>query len=175
MMVVDRIEACADGRIRPVDPHQRRVVIVHRTGMGADAAAVSRAFQSHPEAGAATGYQMPYTIVIRRDGVAEQALRIGDAGPHARAWNLTGIGVAVVGDPRHEPLPPVQYTSLVAVCATLAGWLGGAVTVRGHDELRRASGDPQKQCPGEYLPMQRLREDVSRAAQLACEAAGFVF
>lgn len=175
MKVLTRIAQCADGHERAVDPKRRSAVVVHRTGMGSTAEEVSKGFQRAGPAGDATGHHMPYTIVIGKHGQVEQALHISDYGPHALAWSMPGIGVAVVGDPRVEPLPRLQYEALIEVCSTLAGWLGGASVVWGHDELRDATRDPLRECPGRYLDMGQVRRDVQEAARLACEDAGFIF
>ena len=169
------IEACCDGKTKPVDPRRRRAVVVHRCGMGEDAMAISQAFQAPGAPGNVTGHHMPYTIVVTRAGRIEQALRIGDCGPHALAWNITGIGVAMVGDLRSEPPTALQRAALIQVCSALSGWLGGASVVWGHDELRNASTDPLKECPGRFLDMGAVRRDVELASIAACESAGIVF
>ena len=175
MRVYDLIAACDDGKDRPLDVNRRRIVIVHRSGMGDDAVAISRAFQAPGEAGDATGHQMPYTFVITRDGAVEQALRIGDYGPHALSWSIEGIGVALVGDMREEPPTGYQRQSLIRLCSTLGRWLGGSTVVWGHDELVNASRDPNKECPGRLLCMDALRRDIDVENREACEAVGIVF
>lgn len=175
MKVLTRIGQCADGKDRAVDPRRRSSVVVHRTGMGNCALDISRAFQAEGPAGDATGHHMPYTIVIGRYGIVEQALRIGDYGPHALSWSITGIGVALIGDMRVEPPTRLQYDALIEVCSVLCGWLGGPSVVWGHDELRDATRDPLRECPGRYLDMGRVRSDVQEHSRLACENAGFIF
>jgi len=175
LIIVNRIAVCDDGRFRTVPPSKRRYVIVHRSGMGETAPAIAAAFQSSEGPGSATGYQMPYHIVIGRYGSIEQALRLTDHAPHALAWSVSGIAIAVVGDPRIEPLTRLQYESLVKVCAVLSSWLGGASVVRGHDELKDGSRDPNRECPGRYLDMTALRADVEEASRMTCESTGFVF
>lgn len=139
-----------------------------------DAIEIARAFQAPGPAGEVTGYQMPYTIVVRPDGGVEQALAIGDVGPHARAWNIAGVGVALVGDQRHEAPPKPQYDALIWVCTVFAGWLGGAAHVFGHDELKGGSANARKECPGDKLDLQRLRGDIGDATASAVTKAGFV-
>jgi N-acetyl-anhydromuramyl-L-alanine amidase AmpD len=113
------------------------------------------------EAGPVTGYQMPYTFVIGADGEVEQALKLSDFGPHARAWNTKGVGIACVGDFRVDEPPAVQYNALVWLCTVIAKWLpGGANSIYGHDELGGARTDVAKQCPGHRLNMHRLRHHV---------------
>lgn len=175
MIITDRIDACRDGRERSVPLSERRYVVVHRSGMGANAKTISEGFQAPGEAGDATGRQMPYHIVIGRYGSVEQALRLTDHAPHALSWSRPGIAVAVAGDPRVEPPTRLQYEALVEVCVVLSGWLGGAEVVRGHDELRDGSRDPARECPGRFLDMRKLRADVKEASRLSCENAGFYF
>ena len=170
---IDRIADCDDGKSRPVAIDERAAIVVHRCGMGGCAAEISAAYQQHPEAGPATGYQMPYTIVIRPDGFVEQALRLGDYGPHACAWNEIALGVACIGDFRSNDVPHDQWQALVAVCHVFSGWIGGASRIFGHDELDGGSADPAKRCPGEHLDMDTLRARVREADLLRVRCAGY--
>ena len=160
MIIHNVIEACSDGRERILDLSERVVAVVHRTESGHDAFEVANLYRTNDEAGRITGYQMPYTFVIDRSGHIEQALKLSDHGPHARAWNSKGIGIGVIGDFRRHSAPAAQYKSLVWLLAVLGGWLGGTSKVFGHDELHDSMGDPLKQCPGELLDMMVLRDDV---------------
>jgi len=175
MRVKNLIAFCDDGRERLIDVNQRRIVVVHRCGMGEDAVSVASAFQAPGQAGSATGHQMPYTFVVTRQGDVQQALRIGDVGPHALAWNVPGIGVALVGDMREEPATTEQRASLIELCRVLCGWLGKDECIWGHDELKGGSKDLSKECPGRYLDMGALRRDVEAATCYTCESAGIVF
>lgn len=171
MRIADRIDACQDGAERLVDLSSRTCVVVHRCSLGATAEEIATVYAQHPDIGPLTAFQMPYTIVVGPNEI-EQALRLGDYGPHALAWS-SGIGIAVVGDFRERPPSQWQYDALLQVCHTLSGWIGGAERIFGHDELEGGSRDPDKRCPGAALDMDRLRADV-RAADLArVECAGF--
>lgn len=173
MRVRDVITACEDGAERIVGIDERAAVVIHRCGLGETAEEIAAVYAQHPEAGRVTGYQMPYTVVVERDGTVSQALRLGDYGPHARAWSTMAIGVAVVGDFRKHPPTQAQYDSLLAVAHIFSGWVGGADRVLGHDELDGGSHDPDKQCPGIGLDMHRLRHDVRLADLSRVVCAGF--
>lgn len=176
MQLRNAIDECSDGRTRDIALRLRRALIIHRSGMGETAADISQAFQDREgEAGRCTGWQMPYTFVIRKDGTIEQALRVGDYGPHARAWNVTAIGLALVGDFRQHPATPEQWQALVDFCTLTCSWLGGVSTIFGHDEVQGGRKDRAKECPGEYLDLAYLRDEVTAGYRYALDSAGVVF
>lgn len=148
-------------------------MVVHRIGPKLNevnihgAEDLAAAFCAHPEWG--TGAQMPYAMVIREDGIVEQALKLTDAGPHARKYNSRSFGVAVVGDHRRQEPTEQQYDAL---CDLAAAWVTHSwaigllkpieLLVKGHDECEGGSSDKSKRCPGDKLSMVQLRKDVLR-------------
>lgn len=159
-MILNRIQECSDGRERLMDLERRVISVVHRTETGHDAVEIAREYIHNEAAGRFTGHQMPYTFVIGRDGTIEQALKLSDYGPHAKAWNSKGVGIGCVGDFRNHRMPSAQYSSLVKLLAALSSWMNGPQSVYGHDELRDSMADARKECPGGYMNMNELRDDV---------------
>lgn len=169
--VENRIRECWDGRERIVEMSKRRLIVVHRCELGETAEEVARGFRQV----AATGGEMPYTFVLGRHGLVEQALRIQDVGPHARRWNTQGIGISLVGDFREQEPTSSQWMSLVALCHILSGWVDGPNAIYGHDELEGGSSDPNKECPGKHLSMDTLRYEVREANLARISFAGIKF
>jgi len=163
LRVINKIDECWDGTRIP-RPHSRiSHIIVHRIGeeIGKTAVEVACAFRSQDnDWNKVTGRQMPYSFFIRKDGLIEQALEVMDVGWHARRWSKPGIGIAVSGNFNVEAPTAEQWESLAMLCSTLAYWLG-IYELCGHTELPFASKDPDKVCPGKYLNMDDLREEVA--------------
>lgn len=178
MKVVNRLLECDDGRQRPLSLARRNRIVIHRCSLGATAEEISRSFQRDAAARSVTGGQMPYTFVVRQDGVIEQALALSDFGPHALSWSDDGIGVACVGDYRKEVPSPDQWASVVSLCTSLSIYLGEA-RIYGHGELPGGSRRATIKCPGPFFGLARLRKDVSKAlderAEEALLSAGVVF
>lgn len=173
MRVVDRRAACDDRRHRTVGAEQRQLVVVHRFG-GArlphiySAAGIAAWYRDNQEW---TGGQMPYHFVILRDGTVEQALDLSDVGPHARRWNVPGLGVAAIGDFREHPPTLDQMAAAKALTAGLVAWIGRGPydAILGHDELPGGSSDPEKRCPGVHWDMGDFRTAVAlEVARLRC-------
>lgn len=178
MKIVSRIAECADGKARNVLLSKRHRVILHRCTGGDGAIQIAEFYRTNPGAAAATGGEMPYHFVINRAGDVEQCLKMTDYGPHARAWSVSGFGVALVGDFRHERPNVSQWQSLGSLCVALCK-LWGEPAIFGHTELADASTDPNKQCPGRNIDIELLRRYV--AQRMAVDAkhdlveAGAVF
>jgi hypothetical protein len=142
----------------------RRVMAVHRCGLGDTAAQIALAYRGGcPEAAKATGGRMPYHLVILPNGIIEQAAPLDAVTPHARSWNHVAIGVAVIGDFRNETPSIEQWDALRKLAHTCSGWLGGRLAVKGHDELAEARADKSKGCPGKGLDMEALRAEILEA------------
>ncbi|MCK5690153.1 N-acetylmuramoyl-L-alanine amidase [Myxococcota bacterium] len=145
-------------------------LIVHRievsqedASFGDSAEETARFFIEHPIGVDATGGKMPYPLLIEKDGTLCQTVALQKITPHARSYNPTAIGVALVGDFRHEPPEPAQYNTLISTLAALAAELDlGSAAIVGHDELSGGSKDPEKQCPGAHLSMDEVRTEVAR-------------
>ena len=167
MILKNRIVECDDGKARPRDIGRIRKVIIHRLeeALGQDAPTLAKAFRDTSKfaAGSYTGGEMPYSFVLTKSGVWEQALALGDVGPHAMRYNAEGVGLAVIGDFRHETPTAVQWIALVEFCCQLVNWIGLPVNecLFGHDELPGASKDQEKECPGRYIDMRELRSEVN--------------
>jgi hypothetical protein len=188
--IIDAIAECDDGITTERNRSKIKRIVVHRVGkdmkyginLGDTAWEISDHFtgknDQYPEVKKATGGENAYTLMIggdcgdsQWDGVAWQILHPDDVGHHARRWwNVTALGIACIGDFRIKAVSPKQYEALVAVCAELCPLLGidplgyddrKVPYLAGHDQLPGGSSDPNKECPGMYLPMDRVRADVS--------------
>jgi len=93
--------------------------------------------------------------------MVEQMLKLNDTGWHARRWSRAGVGIACLGDFRSEYPSLEMWESLVTLCSTLCHWIG-VCEIYSHSELPFASKDPEKQCPGKNLDMDRLRGSVTQ-------------
>jgi hypothetical protein len=106
-------------------------------------------------AGLGTGGCIPYTFLLRANpGVwtLEQLLPLSICGAHAIGYNARSIGIATVGDFRKAPPAAGQYDKLVQL-ATLLLPINGGLDPVGHTDLPDASADPNKVCPGAFLPV----------------------
>lgn len=166
LRVIDLTKECWDGKHldRPVSRINR--LVIHRIGesVGTNAIEIATAFRdtSTPQSpGRWTGGQVPYTFIVRRDGVCEQLLTLDDLGWHAKRWSKPGIGIACVGSFHLSDHPTVaQWETLCNLCSKLAWWLG-VYELSGHTELAHSTSDPGKSCPGSNLDMNLLRMEVA--------------
>lgn len=141
-------------------------IIIHRISpaLGLNALELTKSFMqtNKYEAGYYTGGRMPYTFVCTLDGIVEQAKSLLIVTPHAKKYNRTHLGIAVIGDFRlHHPLK-LQWKSTLLLCKALFDTLGWPLPVYGHTELAGASGDQQKECPGQFWPMDQFRDELSQ-------------
>lgn len=175
MKIVDIVDQVDDGKPRLRDFDKIRCFAVHRVGrllnrklavvsnLGRTAEQICDRFLNDPEVAKYTGGEIPYTFIIEEDGTIKQCLPIDDVGQHARRWNTIALGIAVIGDFRHEDPTPSQWVSLVDLLVALCeAWaVDPTEAVRGHSELKGGSIDPEKRCPGGRLDMVRLRDEVA--------------
>ncbi len=144
-------------------------VVVHRIEVSQEDSSfddspmeVDRFFREHPIGIKATGGDMPYPILISRDGVPTQTLPLSVCSPHAVSKNPSTIGVGCIGDFRSTPVPTAQWQALIHVCAHLMRDFGLSVQhIYAHDELSGARRDPDKICPGDELDIAALRAALS--------------
>lgn len=171
MVIIDQIDACNDGKDRPRELTKIDRVIIHKIGpsLGSTGAEIAKAFRdtSTPySAGRYTGAEMPYTFVIRQNNgnIIDQCLKLTDVGPHAKRWNTSGIGVALIGDFSLKGEPPTndQWCSVIELCTVLYGY---GLSIHGHTELPGSSSDPAKQCPGPLFDLDMLRSEVHFRAE----------
>jgi N-acetyl-anhydromuramyl-L-alanine amidase AmpD len=174
MKIVDITEKVDDRKEKVRDFDKIRTLAVHRVGrllnrqgqvvsnLGRKAEEICGRFISDPEVAKYTGGELAYTFIIEEDGTIKQCLPIDDVGQHAKRWNATALGVAVVGDFRYEEPTPQQHTALVDLLVALAqAWaLDPMEAVKGHSELPGGSSTPEKRCPGPLLDMHSLRAEV---------------
>jgi hypothetical protein len=176
--VYNRIDAVRewDDADRPQrrQDHQQRLV-VHRCSLGPEAADIARAYCTDPSLAAVSRRQMPYTFVIRRCGMMEQALRALDVTPHGVAFGFPGIGVALIGDFRTEAPTSLQWHSLLVLCHVFSGWLKGAESIMGHDGFPVSREEHVVDCPGQYLDIRRLWDEVQRANLARVKCCGVAF
>jgi N-acetyl-anhydromuramyl-L-alanine amidase AmpD len=105
-----------------------------------------------------TGGWAPYHFLVKPNGKWEQVIALGYRGAHSRGYNHCSIAVAVVGNTEDREMSTKQYNGLVKLLRLLReGWI---IDIVGHDELPGACGDPNKRCPGRFLPMDALRREL---------------
>lgn len=147
-----------------------KFLIIHRIEINhadysPDASGVTCFFETGP-GGEYTGGKMPYHYVIDQAGETIQCVEHSVSTPHARSYNPKSIGIAVYGDFRKEPPTHAQLFALVKLLTTLADCYPHA-RIAGHTELPNASSDPNKECPGKYLPVGRIKTLVKSINAIA--------
>jgi hypothetical protein len=155
-------------RLKAREPADVTGVIVHRIEVSQEDPSygdtpneVARFFREHPIGMKATGGDMPYPILVDRDGIVTQTVPLRFITPHAKAHNPGTVGVGVIGDFRTAPPSPRQRAAAVAVCAALLTHFDLEVEkISGHDELQGGSSDPDKICPGPGLAPADMRNEV---------------
>lgn len=180
MNLIDLTKVLDDGKHAATPAGAVGVVAVHRIWFDdwplereATVLEICERFLHDPAVSKYTGGELAYHVMIDKTGAAYQTLPLYELGRHAARWNVPAIGVGVLGDTRQRPATRPQYNTLVDVCAELVQALGHsprdivrvaqgeARALAGHDELPGGSADPAKRCPGRFLPMDQLRDDVA--------------
>jgi hypothetical protein len=165
------VEQVLSHRQRPVRDYARLdTIAVHRTGWHSKELFIDHGYLPNPESldkfYASVGVTWPYTFTVGFQGQVWQSYLIEAATPHAGAFNVPAIGVAVIGDFRFTPPTTPQYDALTHLLARLCRWR--PLAIKGHaPELGpRATSDPTKRCPGALLSMDQLRRDVALLAEV---------
>jgi hypothetical protein len=175
--IVDIVDDCYSGREKPLTWSYLRYLVIHRTDLhnktDANPDPVSdkdlggkrlcEIFKAHPDPspkGLGTCGLVPYHVLIKMDGTAEQMLPLTRRAAHARSYNSWSLAVAVVGDLTERSMVDVQWQSLLRVCLALAP-INKGLSVIGHTDLTNASVDPDKKCPGKYLLTRYLEQLVA--------------
>lgn len=166
MMVVNKIRECGStNRKRVVKPWR---LAIHRIGpiesvggveypvSGAESLAAF--FRDNPQVLGTPA--MPYTFVLRIDGVIEQAVPLDIVTPHAWKRNQDSVGLAVVGDFRFHAPTLEQAHALIEFGSSWLRENPQENCLVGHDELPQGSKDPNKRCPGRYMNMDAVRVAV---------------
>lgn len=107
-------------------------------------------------AGAYTGGKFPYSFVVDQAGAVTQVAAIGAVTPHARAYNIEGLGVMCVGDFRRMAPTSAQWSGLTKLCSQLLTLGIGLRGIVGHTSLNGASSDCDKVCPGQHMNLNGL-------------------
>ena len=166
-----------DGKVHLRDPWAAERIVVHRILFGdldpdSERIAIDTClrFVEDENIVSVTGGELPYCVLIDGRGVKSLALAFSDIGRHARKYNSKSLSVAVIGDTRKKPPTRQQYNETVDCLAELCPAhdidpLGADSAdvpyLAGHDEFPGGSSDPNKQCPGIYMPMAQVRHDVA--------------
>jgi len=148
------------------DRREIKRIIIHRLGpkVGVVPEKLIESFSNMGEfqAGSYTDGRFPYCVGVDPWAFVTQYAPILDITPHAAAFNKESIGVFVSGDFRVHPPTWVADIALKKLCVVLAYWIGPGYSIHGHSELgERATGNPDKVCPGGFLDLVDLRRVVS--------------
>lgn len=110
----------------------------------------------------------PVTFTVAPSGMVEQLYLLSAQTVHAGELNDSALGIAVIGDPRHEPMPNEQWSGLVDIVAVLWRKYPDA-TLIGHTEAHemglRVTSTPGKICPGRFCDMHELAADATNINQ----------
>lgn len=165
------------GKIKGIALHRCGIDLKWKTSIGSNGLEVCASFEGgHPGASRVTGGKRPYTYIIDAVGRIWWCLPWDIVGPHARRQaSNSHIGVAVIADPRFEPMTTKQETALIWLLSRLRIAHGlRKEAVRGHGEIpgshdgSKASGMPNA-CPG--LSAAALR-DLRGAVDAECREWG---
>ena len=141
-------------------------VFIHRDSVGPDVQSLAKFFADNPKY---TGGRFPYTFVIYPGGQVSQCVSLKYRTADALAASRTGVSVCLLGDFRRSPPTRAQQIAAADLCTALLRryptTMLDASHVRGHTEESGRSKDPLKQCPGRYLNMSLLREDIADRLQ----------
>jgi len=177
------VEIGAQARTRPESDID--TIMVHRCGVGESAIEIASWYANYPPIGI-----MPYHFVILANGAIEQALLPTAIGPHAWRWNPRSIGIACVGDFTKDRPTADQNESLRWLCRMLelAYYTQRqfhrspdliAYSIVGHTDVPMSTKEHGKICPGQYLPVENLRQvvvgDIKSAARQELISAGMTF
>jgi len=177
MKVIDITKQVDDGKKRQRDFDAINRLVVHRVGrilnssgevvssLGRTAEEICEAFLHDPAVAKYTGAEIAYTFIIEEGGTIKQCLPIDEVGAHARRWNEPGIGIALVGDFRHEHPSEPQYNAMIDLLAELArAWaMDPRRDISGHTELPNSTSSPGKTCPGSMISFDSSGMDGVRA------------
>jgi len=175
MKVNDVIDVCLNGGNPDRGNWRLTGLVLHRfkiqdidSGVG-----VAELLKTEPTVGRC----MSYHFVVRTDGTIDQCLPLNKIGWHAMKHSRYTLGIAVIGDFReHEPTEE-QVKSLVWLVKQF-GAVFGRFDVAGHTNLKNATSDPTKICPGPLLDARKLISQVKLEHKLSgivrLEEAGVV-
>lgn len=165
VLIINSIRQCHDG-----NRNERRLsfidgILIHRISseLGRNAKEITASFNDTStkySAGSYTGGKMPYTFVIREDGLVEQARPLTLVTPHAKGYNQAYVSIACIGDYRKHKPSKQQWLAAAFLVESLRQKLRKPLAVFGHTEKKNASADPDKQCPGKYWNMDKFRVAV---------------
>jgi hypothetical protein len=197
MKIVNIIDKASGSRITIRDNIEG--IMLHRAGidlhagiiLGVSGPELVDIFTGHnprfPSVTEATGRRNPYTLYIgghrEADGIVWQAIHLNEVGPHARCWSHSYIGIACIGDFRHEEPSPAQRNALIdllaGICAAFA--FDPYRAIRGHGEVQGGEKAPSAPgaCPGSMMDLNAIRYDTEQVMkERACRALlerGIVF
>lgn len=167
MVIVDKTQDCVTGKEQPLAYDRLTYIVIHRISLARrakgnldpipdsllDAPALAQRFRDRD---LGTGGKPPYHFLVRQGGTIEQLLPLSLRGAHAVGYNNMSVGVAVVGDFRHQEPQVAQLTSLEALCAAMVPVKRNGLLIVGHTQVPGSSHDETKICPGAYLNIPAL-------------------
>lgn len=161
LKIVNKIK---ESTLTPNDPqkHTRKIgdiscLVIHRNAVARDIVELAAFFKNDPIEGPSVGFRQPYHFFIQRDGTIEQGHSLLTIGAGAVGRNKSGIQICLDGDFRKKPAENKQLESLQELCTCLISVLGldPYIDIQGHENT------PRKVCPGLFLNMKQLQEDVA--------------
>lgn len=177
MRIINRTEECAAIAGRESQDMQRwlvRYLVIHRISLARydfeqnpepikdedlHSLWLARAFRNRA---LLTGGQVPYHILIRKNGDIEQALPLLKKGAHCVGYNWQSWGVAVAGDFRGQEPTQDQIDSLDWILARMPN-VNAGLKIRAHDRMSGGSLDSTKVCPGPLLDLDAACERTMHA------------
>ncbi len=164
MRIIDRTRKCIQptDRLRVIE--DITTIIFHRIMVAPDAVGVAQWFAERPHLLGTPS--MPYTFIITKMGIVEQALPLKVRAPHAWTWNSRAIGVGVIGDFRVTGPSPQQYAACAGLAVRLQDQLHRPLHIAGHTHLEKATKQTDKVCPGDKFIIDAVRESVGTEGRI---------
>lgn len=159
MDIVDKIDACAINPWRNIDKRDPRIaefILIHRNEVGRTPEELAHFFAYEDKS---TGGRFPYHFFIEQSGTVSQCAPLSVATPGALGANRSSIQIVLDGDFRKKAPTDAQAASLHALCALILDWKP-TLKIQGHTDVKGRSKDPNKVCPGKFLPTSTLRIEL---------------
>lgn len=146
---------------KPRQIHEIHELLIHHAA-GPEEQTVEQIHRYHQEKDWGNGARAPrcvYHYLVSPNGAQWKANRSGEVTWHCKGHNRIGLSICLIGNRAIREVPPEQYLSLLELAAAVVREYPIRLDrIHGHREFFPT------QCPGQYMNVQRLREDLAKRA-----------